>query len=78
MSSHTAIAHSEVADTASLRTLAYAALAPLVGVASAIWAEFSSRRDRQILSAMNDLELSDIGLCRGQVFSAARFGRATS
>ena len=50
-------------------------LAPLLVLGAAVWQEFLSRRDRRLLSAMNDQELSDIGICRGQIFDVARLGR---
>ena len=44
---------------------------------SAIGSEIRSRRDRRLLSAMDDQGLGDLGLCRGQIFDAVRSGRAS-
>ena len=53
------------------------ALAPLGRFLVAIGVELQSRRDRRLLAAMDDQGLSDIGLCRGQIFDAVRGGRGT-
>ena len=50
-------------------------LTPVVALMAAVWQEFLSRRDRRLLAAMDDQGLSDIGLCRGQIFDAVRSGR---
>ena len=50
----------------------------LVTPVAAVWQELLSRRDRSLLAAMDDQGLSDIGLCRGQIFDAVRSGRVSA
>ena len=73
MSPHTA---TFAQGLSSRPTIISTILAPAYWLVAAVWQEVMSRRDRMLLSAMDDQGLSDIGLCRGQIFDAVRLGQA--
>ena len=56
-------------------TLIAAVLMPMRGVAAAVIRELQLRHDERMLAEMDDYQLTDLGICRGQIPDAVRYGR---
>ena len=56
-------------------TLIAAVMMPMRGVAAAVIRELQLRHDERMLARMDDHELSDLGIGRGQIPDAVRSGR---